>query len=167
MSLTHMSMINTDSYTSIVGDALLSEVANVAVATNTPLNGTAVVMTGVARAFESMIDDILSAYSSAQLMIAGSERPETSRTATDVAAAINAVRIGNREYICTILVVNGLLILLFAAETIRTRGWRNLPAFDSQDVKSLIVGSYIGSGGAGQTMVVSHAVSGNPRNSFS
>lgn len=167
MSLTQVSMINTDSYTSIVGDALLSEVANVAVATNTPLSGTAAVMTGIAHAFESMIDDILGAYSSAQLMIAGSDRPETSRTTTDVSAAINAVRIGNREYIYTILAVNGLLILLFAAETIRTRGWRNLPAFDSQDVKSVIVGSYIGSAGAGQTMVVSHAVSGNPQSPFS
>ena len=167
MSLTQVSMINTDSYTSIVGDALLSEVANVAVATNTPLDGTAAVMTGMARAFESMIDDILGAYSSAQLMIAGSDRPETSRTATDVSAAINAVRIGNKEYIYTILAVNGLLILLFAAETIRTRRWHNLPAFDSQDVKSVIVGSYIGSTGAGQTMVVSHAVSGNPRSPFS
>jgi hypothetical protein len=58
------------------------------------------------------------------------------------------------------------LILLFAAETIRTHGWRNLPEFDSQDVKSVILGSYIGSAGAGQTMVVSHAVSGNPRSPF-
>ena len=79
MSLTQVSMINTDSYTSIVGDALLSEIANVAVATNAPLNGTAAVMTGMARAFESMIDDILGAYPSDQLMIAGSESPETSR----------------------------------------------------------------------------------------
>jgi hypothetical protein len=167
MSLTQVSMINTDSYTSIVGDALLSEIANVAVATNAPLSGTAAVMTGMARAFESMIDDILSAYSSAQLMIAGSDRPKTSRTATDVSAAINAVQIGDRKYIYTILVLNSSLILLFAAEAIRTRGWRNLPAFDSRDVKSVIIGSYIGSAGADQTMIVLHAVSGNPRSPFS
>ena len=162
MSLTKVSMINTDAYTSIIGDTLLSEVANVAVATNTSLNLTATVMTGMARAFESMIDDTLGAYSSAQLMIAGSDRPETSRNATDVSAAINAVRIGDREYIYAILVVDGLLILIFAAATIRTHGWRNLPAFNSQDVKSVIVGSYIGSAEAGQTTIVSHAVSGNP-----
>jgi hypothetical protein len=166
MSLTQVSMINTDSYTSIVGDAFLSEIANVAVATNAPLNGTAAVMTGMARAFESMIDDILSAYSSAQLMIAGSDRPETSRTATDVSAAINAVQFGDRKYIYTILVLNGSLILLLAVEAIRTRVWRDLPAFDSRDVKSVIVGSYIGSAGAGQTMIVSHAVSGNLRSPF-
>ncbi|EON70093.1 hypothetical protein W97_09359 [Coniosporium apollinis CBS 100218] len=161
MSLTQVSMINTDSYTSVVGDALLSEIANVAVATNAPLNGTAAVMNGMARALESMIDDILGAYSSAQLMIAGSDQPETSRTATDVSAAIRAVQIGNKEYIYAIMVINGLLILLFVAETIRTRGWRNLPAFDYQDIKSVIVGSYIGSAGAGQTMIVSHAWKGD------
>lgn len=149
MSLTQVSIINTDSYTSIVGDALLSEIANVAVATNAPLNRTAAVMNSMAHTSESMIDDILGAYSSAQLMIAGSNQPETSRTATDVSAAIKAAQIGNKEYIYAIMVINSLLILLFVAETIRTRGWRNLLAFNYQDLKSVIIGSYIGSAGAG------------------
>ncbi|MCJ1362851.1 hypothetical protein MMC16_001957 [Acarospora aff. strigata] len=143
--VTLLSMINTNVYTSVLGDVFLSSIANLAVSSNRSVSDPDVVLAGMTRSIESMVDDVLLAYASAQLMIAGTDNPTASRKATDATLEIPAVRIGQNSYIYGIAAINFILLAIFVLETLRTRGWHDLPAFDYQDLKTLVVGSSMGS----------------------
>jgi len=83
-----------------------------------------------------MIDDMLISFSGAQLMIS----PDGNYS-TPVNATITALAIGEEKYIYAITALNFLLVLVFIAEAIRTRGWEQLRKFDYNNISSLIVAS--------------------------
>lgn len=90
-----------------------------------------------------MIDDMLISFSGAQLMIS----PDGNYS-TPVNATITALAIGEEKYIYAITALNFLLVLVFIAEAIRTRGWKHLRKFDYNNISSLIVASANGQKGA-------------------
>lgn len=142
--VTLTSMINTSLYTSVLGDTFISNVANVAAATNTSMDDVSTVTSAVRDSLESMLDDMLLAVSSAQLMIAGSITPSTSLRQTEATIDVNAVKLGQTGYIYGIFVLNAVLLLLWCAEALRTHGWRSLPPFDYRDVKNVIISTSMG-----------------------
>jgi len=91
-----------------------------------------------------MIDDMLISFSGAQLMIS----PDGNYS-TPVNATITALAIGEEKYIYAITALNFLLVLVFIAEAIRTRGWEQLRKFDYNNISSLIVASANAQKGAG------------------
>jgi hypothetical protein len=96
-------------------------------------------MLGIEQAFESMLDDILISFSGAQSMITpGGNYP------TAVNITIGAVALGEGRYIYAVLTVNFLLVILFTAEAVHTRGWKKLQKFDYRDLRCLVVATVNG-----------------------
>lgn len=102
------------------------------------LNASDLALRGIASSLESMIDDILIAFSSAQFVIAADEN--NGRMPSPLKAISSAVKIGDQRFIISISVINALIVLLFAFEAVRTRGWRGSTLFDYRDLKSLAIG---------------------------
>lgn len=86
----------------------------------------------------SMLDNVLLAYSSAQLMLGN----DTILKPTTV--LIPSIRIGGSAYIYIIAVINFAYLTLYLIELARTRGWKALQRFDYMDIKTLIVGTSMG-----------------------
>ncbi|KAI9831030.1 MAG: hypothetical protein M1819_005268 [Sarea resinae] len=133
----YISMINTSLYTSTLGNVLASNIANV-VASNETANSTSSTLGAIEASMESMMDDALLAYNSAQLMIAQDSVP------TPASGHLPGVRIGQPGYIYAITIINAAVLLLVAAECWRTRGWHGLLRFDYRDIKTVILGSAAG-----------------------
>jgi hypothetical protein len=93
---------------------------------------------GIEDSLTSMLDNVLLAYSSAQLMIAN----DTSEVPTT--ALITSIRVGEPIYIYAIAAINFLLVLVFLLEAARTKGWKGLKKFDYMDIKSVVIGTSIG-----------------------
>ena len=85
-----------------------------------------------------MVDDLLVAYSSAQLIIMN----DTSLVPATV--QVNAFRYGSGLYIYLTFAINTVIFLLVAEEALRTRGWKDLLYFDYIDPRSLIIGGSTG-----------------------
>lgn len=96
---------------------------------------TAITQRGIENAIAAMLDDILVGYASAQLMIAD-DSAEASAT-----VSLTAVRFGKPVYIYLIFSINTFVLLLIAEEAIRTKGWRDLSAFDYTDLAHLAIAS--------------------------
>ena len=77
-----------------------------------------------------MIDDILTCYASAQLMVANDTQNRTRFR------RISSATVGATRLYLAITVFNSLLILLMLAEAIRTRGWKGLVDFDYMDLRN-------------------------------
>lgn len=90
-----------------------------------------------------MLDDMLTGFSGAQLMIT----PGGNHTAP-VNATVAAVVIGEGTYIYAIIVLNSLFVGIFVVEAIRTRGWSKLKRFDYNNLSSLVVAKVNGRNGA-------------------
>ncbi len=131
-------------YTSVIGNTFQSNINNVHASRNaTPSASSrtanrAMTLQGIEDSLTSMLDNVLLAYSSAQLMIAN----DTSQVPTT--ALIMSIRVGEPIYIYAIAAINFLLVLVFLAEAARTRGWKGLKKFDYMDVKSVVVGTSMG-----------------------
>ena len=132
-----------DLYRSVIGDTLTSNIANINASWDPTLNAltgyqSKTTLQGVEDSLTSMVDNVLLAYSSAQLMIAN----DTYQAPTT--ALIKSVRIGEAIYIYTVAAVNFLVVLVFIFEISRTRGWKDLRRFDYTNIKSLVVGTSMG-----------------------
>lgn len=88
-----------------------------------------------------MADDLLGAYSSAQLIIM--------KDAADVAATVEvqAFAYGSAVYIYLVFAINTVVLLLVLGEALRNRGWKDLLHFDFTDPRSLIIGGSMGGHG--------------------
>lgn len=98
---------------------------------NTMINGTA-------EALNSLVDNVLVGFSSAQIMVAN----DTQETATEFCKP--ALRLGANTYIYVLLVFSLLLVVTYIEEAGRTRLWRRLTPFDATNVKCAIVGGAAG-----------------------
>jgi hypothetical protein len=143
-----ISVVETNMYISEVGNALNSSVAGWRISHPDTSYDNAT-LAGLEAAFLVMTDDILAAYGSAQLVVGNFSKN------TPALVHVNAVRFGSAIYIIAIFILNTIIVLAFAAEAIRTGGWKNLIYFDYLDSTSLIVSSSIG--GPGIADAILHA----------
>ncbi|GAD99659.1 hypothetical protein PVAR5_8381 [Paecilomyces variotii No. 5] len=127
-------------YRSILGDTLNASISDYRTSlmdtkrnSTQALSGPEVVLRGLENAVTSLVDDILVAYASAQLMVGHF---------TDFVPAqvqVSALRVGSRGYIIASAAITGVITLLVIGEAIRVRGWRGLPEFDYLDNQMLVV----------------------------
>jgi hypothetical protein len=90
---------------------------------------------GVANAIEAMVDDVLLAYASAQLMI-NNQTENTNVTTTSA-----AMRVDKDVYIRAIFGINIFICLLMVVEAVRTRLWYKVSSFDYMDPADVILGA--------------------------
>jgi hypothetical protein len=90
-------------------------------------------LVGVTNSITAMIDDILVAYASAQIMV-GCQHETTNSVIT-----INALKIGQGIYIWAVFGLNLALLLVFVEEAIRCKSWSGLTTFDYLDILSVII----------------------------
>ena len=134
----------TNRYVSLIGDSFNSSIAsyNISVSSNdtqSPSEASAT-LAGLTNSVTAMVDDLLVAYSSAQLMIMN----DTSLVPATV--KFHAFRYGSELYIYLTFVINTVILLLVVEEALRTRGWKDLLYFDYMDPRSLIIGGSMGGG---------------------
>jgi hypothetical protein len=89
-------------------------------------SNTTVALFGVAQALESMLDDMLSGFSSAQLLLPAAP----SSVNVSAAALVGAVKIGEAKYIYPLAALNFLIVLLLIEEAAVFRGWKGLHRFN-------------------------------------
>ncbi|KAJ9272608.1 hypothetical protein DTO212C5_1335 [Paecilomyces variotii] len=135
-------------YRSILGDTLNASISDYRTSivnaegnTTQTLSETQVVLKGLENAVTSLVDDILVAYASAQLMVGGFKVSVPARV------YVSAVRIGSRGYIIASAIITGIIAMLVIAEASRMRGWRALPEFDYLDNRMLVVSASRGGKG--------------------
>ena len=132
----------TNLYVSLIGDSFNSSIAsyNSSVSSNdsqSPSEASAT-LAGLTNSVTAMVDDLLVAYSSAQLMIMN----DTSLVPTTV--EVHAFRYGSGLYIYLTFAINTAVLLLVVEEALRTRGWKDLLYFDYMDPRSLVIGGSMG-----------------------
>ena len=125
----------TTMYVSILGQSLMYNIANVEAAHGSSSSSN---LLGVADWVNSLLDNIMATYSSAQLMVAEES------VKSEAESRVTAIVIGTPTYIFPIFTFNLLICLVYLFEACRTRGWRHLSKFDFIDIKSVIVGTSIG-----------------------
>ena len=133
----------TSLYVAVLGDSFNSSIANynssiAANASTTPPSQAEATLAGLTNSVTAMVDDLLVAYASAQLMIMN----DTSIVYAEV--DIHAFRYGTGLYIYLIFGINTAIIILLVEEALRTRGWRDLVYFDYTNPRSLIIGASMG-----------------------
>lgn len=126
-----------------IADALTANIRNAASIWNTSDTDSSIVARAVSDSMESIVDDTLLAYSSAQLMIAG-QVEIGARTTVPVTAQINAIRVGDRTYVTCVLALTTIILAAALIEALRTRGWQHLPLFDYKDLQHVIDGRETG-----------------------
>ena len=141
----------TSYYRSTLGDAFNASISDYRTSVaggNDSLSEMQIVMKGMENAITSLVDDILGGYASAQLVVGGFKK------SAPVRVEISTLRIGSRAYIIASAVITGLIALLVIGEGIRMRWWKDLPTFDYQDNRGLVVGA--SRGGRGFAEYVEH-----------
>ena len=134
----------TSLYVSLVGDSFNSSIASydtfISLNKSQDLSKTSATLVGLTNSVTAIVDDLLVAYSSAQLMIMN----DTSLVSAVV--QVQAFRYGSGLYIYLIFAINTAVLLLLAEEALRTRGWKNLLYFDYMDPRTLVIGGSLGGG---------------------
>lgn len=143
--LTLISTDQTSLYSSLVGNSINASVNNyitaVANGNGDPPTIAEATLAGMSNSVSAMIDDILTDYASAQLMVANDTQAATA------SVGFQALQLGQQEYIIGITIFNGIIIMLVLAEAVRTRGWKGLVDFDYMDPRNLIIASSRGGEG--------------------
>lgn len=127
----------TNLYQSLVGNSFISSIANynISRANAVALTQESASLAGLTSSLTAMLDDILAAYSSAQLMVGN----QTASTATEI--RVVSMQVGQLLYICFELILNCVILLIVLEEAIRTRGWRDLGAWDYMDIRNVVISS--------------------------
>ncbi|KAJ7198998.1 hypothetical protein GGX14DRAFT_401629 [Mycena pura] len=155
--VTYLSQGITGIYSSAMGDTFISNIQNAALAHNSSVNDTSIVLEGISSSLESMIDDLLLSVASAQLEIAWNDSAvaDSANTAfTDVTVA--AMRVGTFPYVVIIATLNFLIVAIYLVEFARTRAWRGLPLFDYTDIASVVVAVSRGGQELGASVASAH-----------
>ena len=109
-----------------------------------------VVTSAVAESFTAIIDDILVAYGTSQIVNA------QDTVATTAHGIVEAAQIGQPFYRNLVWTVNSLIIMIVAFEATRTRCWRSLTRFNYLDSKSVIIAASAGGGGIAKAVLNEH-----------
>ncbi|KAK4870243.1 hypothetical protein LT330_005297 [Penicillium expansum] len=135
----------TSFYRSTLGDAFNASISDYRTSvTGENISETQIVKKGMENAVTSLVDDMLVAYASAQLVVGEFEK------STPVVVQVSALRVGSQAYIITSAMITGLIALLVIGEGIRMRWWKDLPPFDYQDNRALILGASRGGKGVAE-----------------
>ncbi|CAD6583814.1 MAG: hypothetical protein ASARMPRED_001511 [Alectoria sarmentosa] len=134
----YLSSAVTTIYASFIGQSFLSNVENVQTRENHTYITPSDVETGVSEALESLIDNSLSIYGAAQVILA------TDTASVTATVQLMAVKLGEPAYVYISFAINLLVVLIVIVEAIRTRFWNGLPLFNSMDIKSAILGASAG-----------------------
>ena len=140
--LNGLSMISTSLYTSVVGDALLTNIRSAT--TNTFSAYSHAVLAAIADSFSMMIDDILLFIGSSQFFVPNASAGDTS--SVDAHLTVRAVRLGEAKYVYAIFTICVVLLVAVAVEACRTRVWRSLPRWDYMDATCLVLASAVAGG---------------------
>jgi hypothetical protein len=127
----------TNLYVSLVGNSFNDSISNYMIAHNgsSELSLRQATLSGLENALTAMLDDMLVAYASAQVMI------QKDTTTTEVMLKSGALRVGEYKYIFAIFVINTIIVLLLAVEAARTRLWADMPPLDYMDPAALMIAS--------------------------
>ncbi|KAK0510924.1 hypothetical protein JMJ35_006476 [Cladonia borealis] len=129
-------------YLSLLGDSFNSSIASynlsVSALNEAPPTQSSATLIGLANSIRAMIDDLLTAYASAQLLIANDSTP------TPATIQVQAFVFGSAVYVYLTFAINTAIILVLMEEAFRTQNWRGLSYFDYMDPRSLIIGSSMG-----------------------
>lgn len=132
----------TSLYLSFVGDSINSSIASynlsISALNGAPPTQPSATLVGLTNSITAMIDDLLVAYASAQLLIANDSTP------TLATLQVQAFVFGSAIYVYLIFMINTAVILVLIEEAFRTRNWKGLSSFDYMDPRSLIIGSSLG-----------------------
>jgi hypothetical protein len=132
-----ISNAQTNLYISLVGSSLNASISDCITAHNSasdlPVSLRDTTLPGLSNALAAMIDDMLVAYGSAQLMIAKQYTPVPAMFKS------TAMRIGQNSYIYATLAINCVVLILWISESVRTRGWTQVVVLEYSDPAALIV----------------------------
>lgn len=151
-AMSTMSSVLTTTYVSMLGQALMHNIANVPVVSG---NINASNLLGVSDAVDSFIDNIILSYASADLMITKDYAP------SNVTSEEAAIAFGTPVYVYLIFITNLIIFLVYIAEALRTRAWRDLTTFNYMDVKTVIVGTSMGGTGIADKVNTLHEQNGS------
>ncbi len=98
----------------------------------------AMTLRGVSDYLISCVDNVLVALSSARLVASNATSPVQARV------AVAAVTLGETKYICGILALNMVVCLVYVAEALRTRFWRDMPRLELMDLTSVVIAAWKG-----------------------
>lgn len=104
----------------------------------------------IEKALESLLDDSLFAFSSAQIIL------EHSTSTRNGNLTVGGISFGTKGYVYSLFAVNSVIVVIFLEELIRTKGWKRLSKFDYTDIKSVIIASSSGGSGIADTVVTEH-----------
>jgi len=140
-----LGMISTTLYTSIVGDALMSNINTTTTVDNknNPASP-AIAFTAMSDSFSAMVDDLFAFIASSQLFIPfdGSGDFDT----VDVQLTVKAVRLGDAKYVFATFGMCVALLGVVLVEAWRTRVWRGLPRWNFMDPSCSVVASAVAGG---------------------
>ena len=134
----YISRAVTTIYASFIGQSFLSNVENVQARRNNTYVTLSDVEIGVSEALVSLIDNSLSIYGAAQIILAA----DTANVTATV--YLKVIKLGEPAYVYVSFAINFLIGLVVIAEAFRTRFWNGLPLFNSLDLKSVILGASAG-----------------------
>ncbi|TEY87374.1 hypothetical protein BOTCAL_0003g00550 [Botryotinia calthae] len=124
-------------YQSVIGSAMNFSIADYQSYVDSPFfndirpTDEEINLTGIENSVTAMMDDLLVAYASAQLMIANDTKT------VNATVTYAAVRLGQPIYVYSVFMVNLAIILIVTLEAVRTRSWTLLTPFDYNDLSSL------------------------------
>lgn len=135
----YVSTVGSAFNTSITGHRLLLEMNGTTSVSEKDIN-----LQGIENAVTSMVDDMLVAYASAQLMV-GDFKDDVEGT-----VRVTAVAIGEKRFTIAAFALNMVVALIFLLEAFRTRGWKDLPEFDPSDIRHVMIAASEGGGSLGR-----------------
>ena len=108
--------------------------------TKSPDTTPGVLTYSIKKGLESLIDDSLLAFASAQLAL----HYDTSVRSVNGTLTTNGIQFGTKPYVYAIFAFDILLILFFVEEAFRTHFWAMLPSSSYNDLNSVVVASSLG-----------------------
>jgi hypothetical protein len=133
MQLSYASVTMSSLYTSVLGNAFVSNYKSVA-RSNGHANPTpADILTGVQRSIEAVIDASLLSFGASQLLLAKETKPQGAEVASVVA------KLGESRYVFAAFGLNTLLIFMFIFEIYSTKLWAAAPRFNVLDIKTALL----------------------------
>ncbi len=152
-SINLLSRMSPSLYVSVLGETLNRNVERMQ-RQRPDLNVTEAVTSAVADSFTAIIDDILVAYGTSQIVNA------QDTTSTLAHGVMEAIELGHPFYRRSVLMLNFVVILIVLFETARTRCWKYLTKFNILDIKSAIVAASAGGSGIVKAVWARHRSQG-------
>lgn len=139
----------TNLYQSHLGNSFMSSIwdYNISQANSSvPLSEATATLAGLTNSVSAMLDDMLVAYASAQLMVGNQS------TITETVVTKAALRVGNSVYIFAMFALNLVVLMAVFEEAIRTMLWKGLGKWNYMDIGMVIVSSWKGGRNSAETL---------------